>query len=177
MNGRRLVNGHYVRRFFTSLSRRPPSPADEQWVASIVPAPELALFTRLSNTDRRHLIHSARVMERALGPDDDPVWIRVSLLHDVGKFDAGLGVSGRVIATVLARVIGDARVRRWAGRPGWRGRLGSYQTHGEIGAAEIRAAGGPEAAAVWSELHHHPERFEASSIPMTYLRHLDAADH
>ena len=167
--------GHYVRRFFTSLSRRPPPPADEQWVASIVPAPELALFTRLSNTDRRHLIHSARMMERSLH-GDDPVWIRVSLLHDVGKFDAGLGVFGRVTATVLATLIGDARVRRWAGRPGWRGRLGSYQTHDEIGAAEIRAVGGPEAAAAWSELHHHPERFGASSIPMTYLRRLDAAD-
>ena len=169
--------GHYVRRFFTSLSRRPPSPEDEQWVASIAPAPELALFTRLSNTDRRHLVHSARVMEHALGPDDDPVWVRVSLLHDVGKFDAGLGVFGRVTTTVLASLIGDAQVRSWAGRPGWRGRSGRYQTHDEIGAAQIRAAGGPEAAAVWSELHHHPERFASSSIPMSVLRRLDAADH
>ena len=169
--------GHYVRRFFTSLSRRPPSPADEQWVTSIVPAPELALFTRLSNTDRRHLISSARGMERALGPDDDPVWIRVSLLHDVGKFDARLGVLGRVLATILAITVGDERVRSWAGRPGWRGRLGTYQNHDEIGAAQIRAVGGPEAAAVWSELHHHPERFASSSIPMDVLHRLDAADH
>ena len=169
--------GHYVRRFFTSLSRRPPSPADEQWVTSIVPAPELTLFTRLSNTDRRHLISSARGMERALGPDDDPVWIRVSLLHDVGKFDARLGVLGRVLATILATTVGDERVRSWAGRPGWRGRLGTYQNHDEIGAAQIRAVGGPEAAAVWSELHHHPERFASSSIPMDVLHRLDAADH
>ena len=169
--------GHYVRRFFTSLSRRPPSPADEQWVTSIVPAPELTLFTRLSNTDRRHLISSARGMERALGPDDDPVWIRVSLLHDVGKFDARLGVLGRVLATILAITVGDERVRSWAGRPGWRGRLGTYQNHDEIGAAQIRAVGGPEAAAVWSELHHHPERFASSSIPMDVLHRLDAADH
>ena len=169
--------GHYVRRFFTSLSRRPPSPADEEWVASITPAPELALFSRLSNTDRRHLIHSARVMERTLGSDDDPVWIRVSLLHDVGKFDAGLGVLGRVTTTLLATLIGDARVRDWARRSGWRGRLGRYQTHDEIGAAQIRAVGGPEAAAVWSELHHHPERFGASSIPMSVLHRLGAADH
>ncbi len=169
--------GHYVRRFLTSLSRRPPSPADEQWVASIVPASELALFTRLSNTDRRHLIHSARMMARTLDPGDDPVWIRVSLLHDVGKFDARLGVVGRVLATMLAMTVGDERVRSWAGRPGWRGRLGTYQTHDEIGAAQIRAVGGPEAAAVWSELHHHPERFANSLIPMRYLHCLDAADH
>ena len=168
--------GHYVRRFFTSLSRRPPSATDEEWVASIVPAPELVLFARLSNPDRRHLIYSARMMERSLH-GDDPVWIRVSLLHDVGKFDAGLGVFGRVTATVLAAVIGDARVRGWASRSGWPSRLGLYQTHDEIGAAEIRAAGGPEAAAVWSELHHHPERFASSSIPMSIVRRLDAADH
>ena len=172
-----MMIGHYVRRFFTSLSRRPPSAADEQWVASIVAGSELALFTRLSNPDRRHLIHSARAMERALDPDDDQVWIRVSLLHDVGKFDARLGVLGRVLTTVLAMTVGDERVRSWAGRPGWRGRLGTYQVHDEIGAAQIRAVGGPEAAAVWSELHHHPERFANSSIPMTYLRRLDAADH
>ena len=169
--------GHYARRFFTSLSRRPPSPVNEQWVASIVPAAELALFTRLSNTDRRHLIHSARLMELSLDPDDDRVWIRVSLLHDVGKFDARLGVFGRVLATMLAMTVGDERVRGWAGRPGWRGRLGTYQTHDEIGAAQIRAVGGPEAAAVWSQLHHRPERFASSSIPMTYLVRLDAADH
>lgn len=169
--------GHYVRRFFTSLSRRPPDTADEQWAETLLPAAELLLFRRLSNPDRRHLLHSARMVERALGPDADPVWIRVALLHDVGKFDSHLGVFGRVSATVLATALGNDRVRAWASNSSWKGRIGSYQRHGEIGAAEIRAAGGPENAAVWSELHHHPDQFAASSIPLEILTILDAADH
>lgn len=168
--------GHYAQRFFTSLSRRPPSTADEQWAATVVEDRQLSLFQRLSDTDRRHLIHGARMVERELGPDADPVWVQAALLHDVGKFDAALGVFGRVIATVAATVLGDAKVRSWAEGAGWRRRLGRYRAHDEIGAAEIRSAGGPEAAAVWSELHHRPEQFSGSAIPPDVVMVLDAAD-
>ena len=168
---------HYARRFFSSLSRRPPDAADEQWVETLLPRAELLLFRRLSNPDRRHLIHSARMVERTLGRDADPVWIRAALLHDVGKFDSHLGVFGRVAATVLAAALGDERVGAWASTGGRKGRIGSYQRHGEIGAAEIRAAGGPPEAAVWSELHHHPDQFAHASISPEMLTILDAADH
>ncbi len=169
--------GHYVRRFFTSLSTQPPTDADEAWVETFVTPAELVLYRRLSNTDRRHLVHSARMVQSALGPDADPVWLRAALLHDVGKFDAHLGVFGRSWATVLATGLGSARVQAWHDRPGWRGRVGRYQRHGETGAAEIRAAGGSEEAAIWSELHHSPDRFAASPIPPEMLTVLDAADH
>ncbi|MBK5287959.1 MAG: hypothetical protein JJE46_05765 [Acidimicrobiia bacterium] len=168
--------GHYVRRFFTSLSRRPPTDADERWVESIVSSEELLLFRRLSNTDRRHLVHSARMVER-LDPSIDPIWVRAAVLHDVGKYSAHLGVFGRVVATVLATVLGASRMDAWATRSGWRGRIGRYQRHGEIGAAEIRASHGPEEAAVWSELHHHRDQFATSALPAAALGILDAADH
>ena len=168
---------HYVRRFFTSLSRRPPDAADEQWVETLLPPAELLLFRRLSNPDRRHLIHSARMVERALGPNADPLWIRVALLHDVGKFDSHLGVLGRVWATLLAIALGNERVSAWASTCGWKGRIGSYQRRGEIGAAEIRAAGGPPEAAIWSAVHHYPDQFARASISPEMLAILDAADH
>ena len=171
-----MTIGHYVRRFFTSLSRRPPAPADERWAEALVSADEWALFSRLSNTDRRHLVHSARQVQ-TLDPSIDVVWVHAALLHDVGKYDAGLGVFGRVTATVVARGVGAARMTAWANTSGWRGRIGCYQRHGEIGAAQIRAAGGPEEAAMWSELHHHPDQFASSAIPADVLRVLDAADH
>ena len=174
---RRIVIGHYVRRFLTSLSRRAPEPADERWAESRLSAPEVALFRRLSNVDRRHLVHSARIVERELGPGADPVWVRAALLHDVGKFDAHLGVPGRVVATLLAAALGDERVRVWASTAGWKGQLGRYQMHGELGAAAIRAAGGPEEAAIWSELHHHRDRFAGAAIAPEFLDVLDAADH
>ena len=169
--------GHYVRRFFTSLSRRPPIPEDEAWAESLVSAAEYALFARLSNTDRRHLVQGARLVAVELPAEADRVWVQAALLHDVGKFDADLGVFGRVGATVAAATVGDATVRGWAGRPGRRGHLGTYQCHDDIGAAEIRAAGGPEEAAVWSEIHHHPDQFADATIPPAILRVLDAADH
>ena len=172
--------GHYVRRFFTGLSPRPPSAAEESWATGLLAPPQLALLVRLSNYDRRHLIQSARMVERELNsgssPDADRVWIQAALLHDVGKFELHLGVFGRVAATVLAYGIGHDRVRGWAGTSGWRGRVGSYEMHGEIGAAEIRAVGGPEEAAMWSELHHHRDQFAFSTIAPKTLQILDKAD-
>ena len=169
--------GHYVRRFFTSLSRRPPTPADEAWAAAVTTPDEHALFARLSNQDRRHLIAGARQVEQALGPDAEAVWIRAALLHDVGKFHADLGVVGRSVSTVATHGLGRRRVHGWADRPGVRGRIGRSELHGEIGADELRAAASPEPVAEWSALHHHPERFAGSSIPADVLGVLDRADH
>jgi len=168
---------HYVRRFFTSLSRRPPSTVDAAWAASVATPAEHALLARLSNQDRRHLIDSARQVQAALGPDADPVWLRAALLHDVGKHHAGLGVIGRSFATVAAYGLGHARVRAWSARSGLAGRIGRYELHGEIGADELRAAGSPAPVAEWSALHHHRDRFAASAIPPDVLAVLDAADH
>jgi len=171
------VIGHYVRRFFTSLSRRPPSAADEAWAAGIATPEEYALLARLANHDRRHLIASARQVEATLGPSADPVWVRAALLHDVGKYHADLGVCGRSVATVAAWGLGRARVRGWAERRGLPGRIGRYELHGEIGADELRAVGSPWPVAEWSALHHHRARFPTSAIPAAELAVLDAADH
>jgi hypothetical protein len=171
------VIGHYLRRFFTSLSRRPPAAADDAWAVALTTAAERPLFTRLSNQDRRHLVAGARQVDAALGPDADPVWVRAALLHDVGKFHADLGVIGRSVSTVCAHGLGRRRVHAWAGRPGLRGRIGRYELHGEIGADELRAAGSPEPVAEWSALHHHPDRFASSPIPAEILVVLDRADH
>jgi len=168
---------HYVGRFLTSLSRRPPSPEDEAWAAARATPAEHALLARLSNQDRRHLIDGARRVERDLGPAADPVWVRAALLHDVGKAHADLGVLGRSAATAVAVGAGRARVGAWSDRPGWRGRIGRYERHGEIGAEELRAAGSPAPVVEWSALHHHPDRFPTSGIPADVLVVLDAADH
>jgi hypothetical protein len=171
------VIGHYVRRFFTSLSRRPPDPADEAWAATITTPAEHALYARLANADRRHLVRGARQVEAALGPDADPVWVRAALLHDVGKFHADLGVFGRSVSTVCAYTLGPSRVQGWSAHSGFRGRIGRYERHDEVGADELRAAGSPEPIAEWSALHHHRDRFGASPIPDDVLSVLDRADH
>jgi putative nucleotidyltransferase with HDIG domain len=171
------VIGHYVRRFFGSLSTRPPSTADEAWAEAVTTPAEYALYARLRNTDRRHLVLGARRVAAELGPHADPVWVRAALLHDVGKFHADLGVIGRSASTVCAYGLGRTRVQDWSDRPGLRGRFGRYERHDEVGADELRAAGSPHVVAEWSALHHHPERFAASPIPDAVLLVLDRADH
>ncbi len=166
--------GHYVRRFFTSLSHRPPTGPDEAWARARLTPGQHALLARLANADRRHLIASARQVADRYG--EDSVWVVAALLHDVGKHHSGLGTPGRVVATVCSGALGRARVQGWAGGRGPRGRLGRYELHGELGADEIRRLGGPDEAAWWSELHHDPDRAAGSEIPGEVLAVLLAAD-
>jgi hypothetical protein len=99
------------------------------------------------------------------------------MLHDVGKYDAGLSVPGRAVATIVAiGPAGQSRVTRWACAAGWRHRVALYARHGEIGAEQIRRAGGREEAAVWSEAHHHPESWTELTIPPAVVQALDDAD-
>ncbi len=100
------------------------------------------------------------------------------MLHDVGKYDAGLSVPGRAIATVaVLGPSGPTRVDALAAtKGGWRYRIALYARHGELGADQIRRAGGREEAAVWSEAHHHPETWTRIPIPCDVVVILDAAD-
>ena len=61
---------------------------------------EIELWRRLSNADRRHAILVARrFLDRR--PAADRAEVAGSLLHDVGKIEAGLGTFGRVVATIV----------------------------------------------------------------------------
>ncbi len=169
---------HLVRRFFGSLWPGPPEADEEGWAGSVLTADELPLYQRLPNHDRRHAISSGRKAEAALGADAEPRWIAAAMLHDVGKYDAHLSVPGRAIATVAAAgPSGPRRVARWETSGGMRHRIWLYAQHGEIGARELRAAGGREEAAVWSEAHHHPDTWPALDFPPDVIQILDAADH
>lgn len=168
---------HLARRFFAALWPGPPSAADEEWVASILTRDELLLFRRLPNHDRRHAIGVARAVDARLAPSTDRRWLQAALLHDVGKYAAGLSVVGRALATVTADVAGPDRVVRWEGRRGWRGRVSTYARHGEIGEAEILAVGGAPEVASWAAAHHHPQRWANLSIEPDVVAALDAADY
>lgn len=125
--------GHLIRRFAGMLSRRPPTPDDEAWVASVLRPGEQALWVQLGNADRRHAIAVGRRFV-ALRPLAKRAEVAGALLHDIGKLDAGLGVVGRVVATV-------------AGPRG--GRLRRYHDHERLGAEMLADAGSaPETIAV-----------------------------
>jgi hypothetical protein len=167
---------HLVRRFFGALWPGEPSPVDDAWAEQVLTNEELLLYRRLPNHDRRHALRSGRRAEKLLGPDAESRWIAAAILHDVGKYDADLSVVGRALATVAAAGVGEGTLRQWQARGGWRRRIALYDDHGELGAAQIRRAGGREEAAVWAAVHHHPETWATLDIPPAVAAALDEAD-
>ena len=91
---------HLIRRFFTSLSRRPPAISDVTWVNENLLAGEFTLWLRMKSYDQRHSIEVARRFT-ALYPAFTRDQVAAALLHDIGKVESELGVAGRVIATVV----------------------------------------------------------------------------
>lgn len=173
---------HLVRRFLQSLVARDLSPDEDAWVGERLTAGEYALWARQAKYDRRHTYEVARRVEADLGRSGDEVgheWTAAALLHDVGKIEAGVGLVGRVVATLLAMPLGRERVSAWAGRGGVAGRLGRYLDHGPRGAALIRAAGGRERVAHWASIHHGVDRRRgdpAGIVPQRAVRALKDAD-
>jgi hypothetical protein len=116
---------HLVRRFVGSLSRRPPSAADEGWVRDGLADGEWALWEQMAVADRRHSVLVARrFIERR--PSATRAEMAGALLHDVGKIDAGLGTLARVVATLVGPR--TDRFRR-------------YHDHEHIGAELLESAG------------------------------------
>ena len=98
-------------------------------------------------------------------------------MHDVGKSESNLSLPERAVATLASKVFGVETARTWAASAtGWKRRLGLYLTHGELGAAMIRAAGGREEPAVWSEIHQGYATSVESRIPPIVARALIESD-
>jgi putative nucleotidyltransferase with HDIG domain len=145
--------GHLTRRFFDVILARPLSPPERAEVKAWLSSDEAAAFFAQSDADQRHG-HSAAATVRAEAPGDAEA-LRAALLHDIGKRHAGLGVIGRVVASVL--ILAKAPLR---------GRLAIYRDHGPVGADELQQLGA-EALVVDFARHHHEER-PASIEPATW---------
>ena len=154
--------GHLARRFFGSLSAASLAEADCILVAEVLSVQEFELWQRQPLADRRHSVQVARQVESELAKrparfadDDDVGWVLVAaLLHDIGKVESGLGIWGRVAATVVVKVCGRATVRRWSERDSFRGRLGRYLSHPELGAELLRRAQSDRRTIAWVKEHH-----------------------
>jgi hypothetical protein len=117
--------GHLVRRWWRVVRARPPGPQDEAWVDSVLLPGERTLWIALDDADRAHAIHVARRFE-CFAPGADRPAMAAALLHDVGKVDAGLGTTGRIIATLTG--------------PRWR-RARIYHDHERRGASHLERVG------------------------------------
>ena len=170
---------HLVRRFLGSLRPGGPPAEDVTWARSVLTDPEWDLWWRMSNPDRRHSVAVARRVERALAgtPDaGDPRWPAAALLHDVGKLDAGLGLLGRVGATLAGAAAGQEMAGPWSARRGITRCVGLYLRHPELGATRIRVVGGREEVARWAAAHHQEDERAATGLPAVVVDALVAAD-
>jgi hypothetical protein len=160
---------HLAGRFLRAHRPGGPSAADRDWAASVLTAEELGLWQRLPGHDRCHTVEVARRVETALAGTayaGDDRWLACALLHDVGKLAAGLGIYGRVVATLAAK----------AGRPEAGRRISLYLRHGQLGADMIRSAGGREEPAAWAAVHHRRREWTGSNLPSPVIEALAAAD-
>ena len=156
------------------------APAERAWVRSVLTGAELGLWEGQTAYDRSHSVRVARRLEQRLEATPhagDTRWPAAALLHDVGKTTTALSMVERAAATLSRRAVGLARARTWAACPrGLRRRVGLYLTHGEIGAAMIRAAGGRDEIALWAEVHQTHPGGPAAGIPAAVADALLAAD-
>lgn len=170
---------HLVRRFFGALSPARPRPVDVDWAAGVLNDRELAVWSRLPRHDRRHSIRVAREVEASLAGTPyggDRRWVEAALLHDVGKVDAGLGVLGRVGATLAGAAAGHDLADAWSAKRGITRKVGLYLRHPELGADRIRICGGSPEAARWAECHQDPARHADCGLPEPVVEALTAAD-
>ncbi len=172
---------HRARRFFRSIVPRPPSEESTRWALGQLRPAEQDLFTRMATVDRAHSIAVARAVEANLADvglargDEGARWIMTAaLMHDVGKSVPGLGVYGRVVATLCKAVGGASMAEVWAQRSGITRRVGLYMRYPQLGADLLAVAGSDPLVVAWAAEHHEPE--SDWTVPAAAGRLLVAAD-
>jgi hypothetical protein len=155
-------------------------PEDEAWARSVLTPAEFDLWIRQSDYDRSHSVRvSRRVQDRLAGTPyaGDALWPGAALMHDVGKLQSDLSLGERAIATLASKVVKAAAARRWAGfATGTKRRIGLYLIHGEVGAKMIRAAGGREEIAAWTEVHQGDRDVGRPGLPAVVVEALIESD-
>jgi len=147
---------HLTRRFFGSLRPGGPSASDTEWACSFLLPDEARLWLRMSGSDRRHSVAVTRRVTAALPDAPRPV-VAASLLHDVGKIEAGLGTYGRVVATLSGAVAGREAADDWIRTKGFTRRVGLYLQHPRLGGDLLELAGSDPLTVAWTREHHLPE--------------------
>ena len=93
--------------------------------------------------------------------------LAAALLHDVGKVEAGLGTTGRIVATLVGPVVPASMTPRL-------GRIGRHLDYPETGRRLLLEAGSATVVAAWAAEHHLPPA--GWTVPVSWGRALQAAD-
>jgi hypothetical protein len=166
--------GHLAKRYFGSLVPLGEPKADRAWVQENLLPEEQDIWKRMSRQDRRHAAGVARRVERALGHEATRPILAAALLHDCGKCVAHLGTTGRVIATLSAKVAGHDMAAAWSETTGFTRRVGLYLEHPRLGADLLGLAGSAPLTVAWAAEHHLPP--EDWTVPQDIGKVLKDAD-
>ena len=148
------TTAHLTRRFFGSLRPGGPCPEDDEWACTKLLPSEVELWRRMRGNDRRHAVGVARDVERALGAEATRPVLAAALLHDVGKVQSGLGVYGRVVATICGMIAGRDTAKEWARSRGFTRKVGLYLLHPDLGGDMLGMAGSDPLTEAWARQHH-----------------------
>jgi hypothetical protein len=134
--------GHLARRFVFSLRAGPLTETEIAEVRAMLPDAVVEAFFDQPRPDVRHGLDCARHVRAGGGGPD---LVMAALVHDLGKRHARLGVAGRSLASLLARLHLPTP-----------GRLGTYLRHAELGAEELTRLGAPALVVHLTRHHHRP---------------------
>jgi hypothetical protein len=159
---------HLFRRFVGSLRPGGPPATEVAWVQGQLLSGEAALWAAMPGPDRRHSAAVARRVVADLGDEAARPVVAAALLHDVGKTTVGLRTPGRVLATLVAGVVGHERASAGAGR------IGRYLHHDQLGAERLAEVGSDPLTVAWAREHHRPPA--TWTVPRHIADALKAAD-
>ena len=171
-----------IKQFFRAVTAR-IFPSDRKYIRQHLPSAGAELFAAMAVHDARHALNTAYTAEKLaarhkLSLADKNLLIRCALLHDVGRHKGSMGISGKVIA-VLAAKIAPRMARRFAHAEGkfnfllrrLRQILFVYYEHPQIGADKLETVGLTREAALVR--HHHAPPQPGESVILTLLRQSD----
>jgi len=152
---------HLVGRFFEAVRAGRLTDEERREVGTWLEGEdESAVYWEQPVADQRHGLESARRVV-AVRPDRGDL-VRAALLHDVGKRHAKLGVIGRSLASLFAKL-----------RLPVRGRWRRYLDHGALAAEELASLGSGIIITEFAR-HHHGRR--PATIPVDEWHVLRSAD-
>ena len=172
---RRLA--YRVRQLSSALAA-PRAEVDDAAAGLVLPPPLLAPFRRLAPSDRRHaLAVLAALQAEGFGSEADLPLLQASLLHDVGKADAGITLLHRVLRVLLTRPAPPVWRRLTASATDWRRPFWVLEHHAARGAVWVRSAGGSPDLVALVRCHDTPAPVEWAGTSLAiWHAALQAAD-
>lgn len=135
--------GHLTGRFFDVLLARPLTSIERALVQTWLTEELAEAFFDQPHYDQRHGYEAGLTVLGAGLPGD---FVMAAVMHDSGKRHSGLGIGGRVIASLALKLKLPLTKR-----------MRLYRDHGLTAASELASLGAPPVTIDYA-LHHHRSR-------------------